>query len=73
MLEDIGKIKEFIHCIAKAKRTTQFIYAHTRLLDLMRSLNGKKNIVRPGATRFVTYPHLDQHVVSKVILQISLC
>uniref|UniRef100_A0A8R7V3T3 DUF659 domain-containing protein n=1 Tax=Triticum urartu TaxID=4572 RepID=A0A8R7V3T3_TRIUA len=28
MLEDVGKIKEFSHCIAKAKRTTGFIYAH---------------------------------------------
>ncbi|KAM0919152.1 hypothetical protein ACQ4PT_008394 [Festuca glaucescens] len=54
MLEDIGKIKEFSDCIAKAKRTRRFIYAHTRLLDLMRSLNGKKDIVRPGATRFAT-------------------
>jgi hypothetical protein len=54
MLEDIGKIKEFSDCIAKAKRTTRFIYAHTWLLDLMRSLNGKKDLVRPGATRFAT-------------------
>ncbi|KAM0857105.1 hypothetical protein ACQ4PT_048695 [Festuca glaucescens] len=54
MLEDIGKIKEFSDCIAKAKRTTRFIYAHTQILDLMRSLNGKKDLVRPGATRFAT-------------------
>ncbi|KAM0881445.1 hypothetical protein ACQ4PT_032951 [Festuca glaucescens] len=46
--------KEFSDCIAKAKRTTRFIYAHTRILDLMRSLNGKKNLVRPGATCFAT-------------------
>nr|XP_020199817.1 uncharacterized protein LOC109785632 [Aegilops tauschii subsp. strangulata] len=54
MLEDIGKIKEFSRCIAKAKRTTRFIYAHGKVLDLMRSLNGKQEIVRPGATRFAT-------------------
>ncbi|SPT19209.1 unnamed protein product [Triticum aestivum] len=54
MLEDIGKIKEFSRCIAKAKRTTRFIYSHGKVLDLMRSLNGKQEIVRPGATRFAT-------------------
>ncbi|KAM3389449.1 hypothetical protein ACQJBY_011533 [Aegilops geniculata] len=54
MLEDIGKIKEFNRCIAKAKRTTRFIYAHGKVLDLMRSFNGKQEIVRPGATRFAT-------------------
>jgi hypothetical protein len=54
MLEDVGKIKEFGICIAKAKRTTRFIYAHGKILDLMRSLNGNKDIVRPGATRFAT-------------------
>lgn len=54
MLEDIGKIKEFSDCIVKAKRTTRFIYAHTRIVDQMRSLNGKIDLVRPGATRFAT-------------------
>jgi hypothetical protein len=54
MLEDIGKIKEFNDCIVKAKRTTRFIYAHIRILDQMRSLNGKKDLVRPGATCFAT-------------------
>ena len=54
MLEGIGKIREFSDCIAKAKRTTRFIYAHGRVLDQMRSLNGKRDLVRPGATRFAT-------------------
>ncbi|KAM3351539.1 hypothetical protein ACQJBY_023483 [Aegilops geniculata] len=54
MLEDIGKIREFSDCIVKAKKTTRFIYAHGRILDQMRTLNGKRDLVRPGATRFAT-------------------
>ena len=54
MLEDIGKIREFSDCIAKAKKTTRFIYAHGRILDQMRTLNGQRDLVRPGATRFAT-------------------
>nr|XP_045090250.1 uncharacterized protein LOC109774590 [Aegilops tauschii subsp. strangulata] len=54
MLEDIGKIREFNDCIVKAKKLTRFIYAHGRILDQMRSLNGKRDLVRPGATRFAT-------------------
>jgi hypothetical protein len=54
MLEDVGKIKEFNSCIANAKGTTRFICAHGKIMDLVRILNGNKDIVRPGATRFAT-------------------
>ena len=53
MLEDIGKLPLVDQTITKAKSLTMFLYAHTRLLDLMRKFIGK-DLVRSGITRFAT-------------------
>lgn len=54
MLEDIGKLKAFKKPIARARRVTNFIYRHGRILSLMRKATGGNDLVRPAATRFAT-------------------
>jgi len=53
MLEDIGKLPLVDETISKARSLTVFLYAHTRVLDLMRNFLGK-DLVRCGTTRFAT-------------------
>ena len=53
MLEDIGKLPLVDQTITKSKSLTAFLYAHTRLLDLIRKFIGK-DLVRSGITRFAT-------------------
>ena len=53
MLEDLGKLKPVEETISSAKQVTTFLYAHTRVLDLMREYLGK-DLVRSGVTRFAT-------------------
>ncbi|XP_066391724.1 uncharacterized protein [Miscanthus floridulus] len=53
MLEDIGKLGPVDETIANARQVTVFLYAHTRVLDLMRKFL-KKDLVRSGVTRFAT-------------------
>jgi len=53
MLEEIGKLKSFKKCIARARRVTTFIYRHGRILHAMREKT-KGDLVRPAATRFAT-------------------
>ncbi|XP_021305495.1 uncharacterized protein LOC8072912 [Sorghum bicolor] len=53
MLEDIGKLEPVQETIVNARHVTAFVYAHTRLLDLMRKYLGK-DLVRSGVTRFAT-------------------
>lgn len=53
MLEGISKLPTFKNVIQKAKSFTIFIYAHHKTLSLMRKFT-KKEIVRPGVTRFAT-------------------
>ncbi|XP_025791236.1 uncharacterized protein LOC112872366 [Panicum hallii] len=53
MLEDIGKLGSVEETIASARQVTVFLYAHTRVLDLMRQYL-KKDLVRSGVTRFAT-------------------
>jgi len=54
MLEGIGKMKKFKGYIDQAKSLTIFIYAHHRTLALMRKYTKKRDIVRPGVTRFAS-------------------
>ena len=54
MLEGIGKMKKFKGYIDQAKSLTVFIYAHHRTLALMRKYTKKRDIVRPGVTRFAS-------------------
>ncbi|XP_062224440.1 uncharacterized protein LOC133922955 [Phragmites australis] len=53
MLEDLGKLGPVEQTIASARQVTVFLYAHTRVLDLMRKFL-KKDLVRSGVTRFAT-------------------
>ncbi|KAM0885564.1 hypothetical protein ACQ4PT_030256 [Festuca glaucescens] len=53
MLEDIGKLGPVDKTICQARQVTVFLYAHIRVLALMRStLN--RDLVRSGVTRFAT-------------------
>jgi hypothetical protein len=53
MLEDIAKLGPVEQTIGDARQVTAFLYAHTRVLDLMRKFLGK-DLVRAGVTRFAT-------------------
>ncbi|KZV58169.1 hypothetical protein F511_02762 [Dorcoceras hygrometricum] len=54
MLESIGKLPKFKKVIDQAKSFTIFIYAHHKTLSLMRSFTKKRDIIRPGITRFAS-------------------
>ncbi|CAO2148778.1 unnamed protein product [Urochloa humidicola] len=54
MLEGIGKMKRFTSTIEQAKGLTTFIYSHHKTLALMRRYTKKRDIVRPGVTRFAS-------------------
>ncbi|XP_045085622.2 uncharacterized protein [Aegilops tauschii subsp. strangulata] len=54
MVEAIGKLKQFAPTITKAKEMTCFLYAHHATLALMRHHTKKRDIVRPGVTRFAS-------------------
>lgn len=53
MLEDIGKLPVVEKTIVLARQVTVFLYAHTRVLALMRKTLGR-DLVRAGVTRFAT-------------------
>ncbi|XP_034592935.1 uncharacterized protein [Setaria viridis] len=53
MLEDISKISMVHNIIRDAKAITNLLYAHTRLLAIMRQYT-KVDLVRAGTTRFAT-------------------
>jgi hypothetical protein len=53
MLEDLGKLELVEQTIYVEKHVTIFLYAHTRVLDLMRKFL-QKDLVRSGITRFAT-------------------
>jgi len=54
ILEEIGNLKAFKKPIARAKRVTNFIYRHGRLLSAMRAQTGGTDLVRTAKTRFAT-------------------
>ena len=69
MLEDIGKLPSVDSTITKARAVTVFLYAHTRVLSLMREFLGK-DLVRSGITRFATtYLNLKSMLDNKKQLQ----
>jgi len=53
MLEDLGKLGPIKQTISSARQVTLFLYAPTRVLDLMRKFLGK-DLVRSGVTWFTT-------------------
>ncbi|KAL5865119.1 hypothetical protein ACOSQ3_002633 [Xanthoceras sorbifolium] len=54
MLESIGKLQKFKKPIEQTKNFTIFIYAYHKTLSLMRSFTKKRDIVRPGVTKFAS-------------------
>lgn len=54
ILEGIGKTPRIQSIIEKAKALTIFMYAHHTTLALMRKFTRKRDIVRPGITRFAS-------------------
>jgi hypothetical protein len=69
MLEDIGKMPKVEATISKAKSLTVFLYAHTRVLSLMRKFLSR-DLVRCGVTRFATaYLNLKSLLENKKQLQ----
>ncbi|XP_024195944.2 uncharacterized protein LOC112199119 [Rosa chinensis] len=54
MLQGIGNQPRFKGVIERAKSFTIYIYAHHKTLALMRKFTKKRDIVRPGVTRFAT-------------------
>ncbi|XP_038711803.1 uncharacterized protein LOC120005997 [Tripterygium wilfordii] len=65
MLEAIGKLPRFKNAIDKARALTRFIYAHHSTLSMMRKMTKKRDIVRPGVTRFATNYLCLQSLVEK--------
>ena len=53
-LAGIGGHKKFKPTIDQAKQLTIFIYAHHKTLAMMRKFTNKRDIVRPGVTRFAS-------------------
>ncbi|CAA0809321.1 hAT transposon superfamily protein, partial [Striga hermonthica] len=54
ILEGIAKLPRFTKTIEQAKALTIFIYAHHKTLSMMRSYTKRRDIVRPGVTRFAS-------------------
>ncbi|GJR41396.1 zinc finger BED domain-containing protein [Tanacetum coccineum] len=54
MLEAIGRLSMYKKTLDQAKTLTVFIYAHHKTLALMRQFTKKRDIVRPGVTRFAS-------------------
>ncbi|XP_031278541.1 uncharacterized protein LOC116136999 [Pistacia vera] len=54
VLKDIAEMDHIVYLARRASEVTKFIYNHTILIAWLRKRQGWKEIVRPGATRFVT-------------------
>lgn len=54
MVEDISKLPKFTKNVDQATDLTIFIYAHHKTLAMMRCHTKKRDIMRPGLTRFAT-------------------
>ncbi|XP_027171531.1 uncharacterized protein LOC113771111 [Coffea eugenioides] len=54
MLEDIGKIDNVKETIAQGKKITSFIHNSDKVVNLMNTYTKKRELLRPGITRFAT-------------------
>lgn len=54
MLQSIASLPRYKKVLDQAKSLTIFIYAHHKTLALMRTFTKKRDIVRPGVTRFAS-------------------
>ncbi|XP_047335715.1 uncharacterized protein LOC124939272 [Impatiens glandulifera] len=67
ILEGIAKLPRFKKILDQAKDLTIFIYAHHKTLAMMRSYTKKRDIVRPGVTRFASSFLTLQSLVEKKV------
>ncbi|KAL5866126.1 hypothetical protein ACOSQ3_003640 [Xanthoceras sorbifolium] len=65
MLESIGKFQKFKKTIEQSKNFTIFIYTHHKTLSLIKSFTKKRDIVRPGVTRFASSFLILQNMMEK--------
>jgi hypothetical protein len=54
MLQGIGDIKRFKTIVDQAQKVTIFIYVHHKTLAYMRKCTKRRDIIRPGITRFAS-------------------
>ncbi|CAN1797986.1 hypothetical protein LINPERHAP1_LOCUS21509 [Linum perenne] len=54
MLQGIGNLPRFKKVIDQSKTFTIFVYGHHRTLECMRFFTKKRELVRPGVTRFAS-------------------
>jgi hypothetical protein len=54
MMEDIGKDKHIAKLVSQAQMITTFIYGHNRILNIMRTHTGGRDLLRAGPTRFAS-------------------
>ncbi|KAI7739061.1 hypothetical protein M8C21_005220 [Ambrosia artemisiifolia] len=52
MLDAIGGLPRYKKTLDQAKKLTVFIYSHHKTMAMMRRYTKKRNIVRPGVTKF---------------------
>ncbi|CAN1323843.1 hypothetical protein LINPERPRIM_LOCUS32870 [Linum perenne] len=65
MLQGIGNLPRFKKVLDQAKGFTIFIYSHHHTLECMRSFTKKREIVRPGVTRFASQYLTLQSMIEK--------
>lgn len=53
-LQGIGGLPRFKKVLDQAKKLTIFIYGHHKTLSMMRKFTNKRDIIRPGVTRFAS-------------------
>jgi hypothetical protein len=54
MLQGIGNIKRFKSIVDQAQKVTIFIHANHKTLAYMRKCTKRRDIIRPGVTRFAS-------------------
>jgi hypothetical protein len=54
MLQGIGNLPKFKKILDQAKAFTIFVYGHHKTLECMRSFTKRREIIRPGVTRFAS-------------------
>ncbi|XP_019181680.1 PREDICTED: uncharacterized protein LOC109176742 [Ipomoea nil] len=67
MLESIAGLPRFKKVLDQAKSLTIFIYAHHKTLTMMRTYTKKRDIIRPGVTRFASAFLILQSLLAKKI------
>lgn len=61
-LEDVGKIEWVKEAFQKAHKVTKFVYYHTKVLAIMHSFTGGKELVRPKVIRCNIFPCITETI-----------